>query len=463
MRNPATLLFLTPIILAASCILVVRFGLGFQFPIPWPDETGFISQAFNLATTGSLFDAGMNPDRDVMWMPPGYMVVLAGVFRVLGYSFSLVRWLSAACVLASLLIAAFIATRLVDGWRRAAAGWVLGVAFASPSVLIDGNIGRMEALFCALMLLALAAGLAGRIYVMCALILGAACVHFNAIYFIGGPLCYVLPVLRRRVWPGWGGWAALAFSGFCLAAYAAYVMENWHGFVQDMALQFRLKAYSGLNDVDHPLWILLCAGALLAGVIVRRRRLDGGTLAGLFGLEFVAMAHFGHEIWYDYGQPLGFALLALGWLAQRPMPDRKIDVIGGSLAALLTIGMGCRITPIMASLMPRPAMLRRDFVSANDIARVRQFIATLHPGQTVDFGWTGMENFFLADLARAGARWTIIRHSVTQTTPFRPSDWRVSCDSSEVPASLRHFDISFQRQGVDSGCTILPGLGNAGH
>jgi 4-amino-4-deoxy-L-arabinose transferase-like glycosyltransferase len=109
--------------------------LGFQFPPPWPDETGFIAAAFALARTGSFFDAGLNPDRVVMWMPPGYMVLLASVFRVFGYSFAAVRWVSTCSCLVSLGLAGGLACRLTRGWPRVLAGWAVAVAFLSPFTL----------------------------------------------------------------------------------------------------------------------------------------------------------------------------------------------------------------------------------------------------------------------------------------------------------------------------------------
>jgi hypothetical protein len=178
----------------------------------------------------------------------------------------------------------------------------------------------------------------------------------------------------------------------------------------------------------------------------------------LFGLTFLVMAHMGHEIWYDYGQPLGFALIALGLLADgAPAPGGlAAKRLAAALAVAFVLVMAWRITDALRPLLPRRAMLHRSIVAPAELARVRAFIATLPPGSTVDFGWTGMEPFFLDDLARAGARWTIIRHSVTQVLPFRSADWRVVCDSSEWPALLFRFDIDHPRRGIDSGCAIIP-------
>jgi hypothetical protein len=67
-----------------------------------------------------------------------------------------------------------------------------------------------------------------------------------------------------------------------------------------------------------------------------------------------------------------------------------------------------------------------------------------------------MELFFLSDLARAGAHWSLFNHSVTQLLPLRRPDWHVVCDSKDWPALLLQFDIDHPRHAVDSGCQIYP-------
>jgi hypothetical protein len=157
-----TLLCLAPLLAAACAIIFVRAALGFQFPVPWPDETGFVAPAFDFARTGSFFDPGMNPDRVVMWMPPGYMVALAALFRLFGYSYALARWFSAVSAIVALAITSWLAWNSTRGWPRVAAALAIGLAFTSPYLLIDSNLARMEMPFAALMLLALAAAISMR-------------------------------------------------------------------------------------------------------------------------------------------------------------------------------------------------------------------------------------------------------------------------------------------------------------
>jgi len=455
-------LCLAPLILAASAIFFVRAFLGFQFPVPWPDETGFVSPAFELAYTGSLFDPGMNPDRTVMWMPPGYMVVLAAAFRLFGYSFALARWVSAACCLAALGLASALALRYTAGWQRVAACWVVGLAFLSPYMLIDANIARMEMPLAALLLLALMAAWGGRLYVALALVIGASVIHFNAVYFLPPVLLAFAAALWRGRWrwPGTGGWIALIAACAAWLLYAAHIALNWRGFQDDIGFQFALKRFVSQNDPAHPLWPVL-AGAALAAATSWWRRLDGASLAALFGLSFLVMARNGHEIWYDYGQSLGFALIAVALLAAENTAGRNRRRIAmrnaaSVLAITLVCIMGLRMTDTMRALRPHRAMLSRGVVAPEQIAQVRGFIRTLPRGVTINFGWTGMENFFLTDMANAGAHWIIVRHSVTQTWPLRAADWRIVCDSSEWPPMLFAFDIDHPRHGVDSGCVIIP-------
>jgi hypothetical protein len=241
--------------------------------------------------------------------------------------------------------------------------------------------------------------------------------------------------------------------------YGVLVLRHWDGFVADIRFQLAVKRVFGLDDPAHPAWPVVAAAGLAVVALLRREAWDGAAPAAMFGLAFLVMAHEGHEIWYDYGQPLGFALIAIALLVPPATRWRSRVALGAAAAAGgLAVVMGARITPTMAPLLPTIAMLHRGVVASAEIEKVRRFIGTLPPGPpgaTVNFGFSGMELFFLPDLARVGARWTMLPHSVTQIWPLRPYDWRVRCDSTEVPDYLRHFDIDYPRPGHDSGCEII--------
>jgi hypothetical protein len=351
-----------------------------------------------------------------------------------------------------------MAWRATTGWRRAAAGWVTAAAFLSPFMLVSANIARMEMAFAGLVLAAMACFIRARPYPAMALLVLAALVHFNAIYFVPAMALLVLPAAWRHElsWPNRADTVALAAAGLAAAAYAIHVAHNWPGFQADMAFQFALKRYLVAADAGHVSLVLMIAAAL-AGVAAWRLRLTGWAALPVFGAGFVLMARQGHELWYDYGYGLGFALIAIGLLAEAPRIGPAWRA--GSLAAALA---ACAMIPVLSigiddglhDLLPRRAMLGHDVVPQSHIDRVRRFVLTLPPGATVNFGWSGIELFFLSQLAQVGAHWTILRHSVTQPFPLRPADWRVVCDSAQWPRTLFRFDIDFPRHGVDAPCVI---------
>jgi hypothetical protein len=449
-------LFWAPLACGAVAILMVRGLLGFQFPVPWPDETGFVAPAFDFARSGSFFDPGLNPDRVVMWMPPGYMMLLAVVFRIFGYGYALARWVSAVACLMGLGLAGWLSWQLTAGWRRVVAGFAVAASFAAPAMLVDANVARMEMPFAALMLLALAASVASRQYLALAIVAAAAVIHFNAAYFLGPALLsFALPARGRRLPPLHAfDSAALALAVLILTLYGIYVARHWVGFRDDMAFQFSFERYLFQHDPAHAAWPALAGGTL--AVVAIARGLAAARLTALWGLAFLIMAYNGHELWYDYGQPLGFALIAVAFLAT-PEGAGLFWISSTVVALILVPVMAARITPNLRALLPGRAMFSRSVVAPAEIGRVREFLATLKPGTTVDFGWTGMELFFLQDLARVGAHWTIVRHSVTQVWPLRSADWRVVCDSSEWPKMMLRFDIGHPRQGIDASCQIFPG------
>ncbi len=463
-RPTGLLPFLCPILLASLAILMTRAVLGFQFPVPWPDETSFITPAFNLTNAGTMFVSGLNPDRVVMWMPPGYMVFLAGIFSIFGYSFALVRWVSTLLVLGALVLLSRLAWRTTHGMRRWLAGAAIGVAFASPYMLASSNIGRMEALLCLMAIAALSAALSGRLYVAASLIAAAGVVHFNAIYFVPAMLAVFADRLWRRTlpWPDPRDWLAMAAASACIGAYALYALAHWPGLQADMHMQFAAKAFYARLDTDHPTWLFLLASALAVLRLALVRRIDGSMTLALFGVGFVAVSHFGHEIWYDFALPLGFCLLALAWLQEASSFSRAgWTRYAAAFSLLLTLASAFTLTPQMAHLRPHISMLTRSLISSGEMARVHWFAATLPAGATVDFGFSGMENFFLADLAQSGATWNMLNHSVTEPQPWRKSDWSVLCNSRDLPPEILHYRAAEDAVPADTGCRVTHNLPDA--
>src|SRR5689334_2756763 len=71
---------------ALAAYLVRRHLVGLRFPVPWPDEGSFLWQALAFRDRGSLFAPEVNPEREALWMPPGFLVLEGLLFKVLPFS-----------------------------------------------------------------------------------------------------------------------------------------------------------------------------------------------------------------------------------------------------------------------------------------------------------------------------------------------------------------------------------------
>lgn len=448
--------------LVGAVVLFIRTGLCFEFPIPWNDETAFIAQAFEFSRTGSFYVYGLNSERVVMWMPPGYMLLLSGVYKVFGYSFDISRWVSTLLYLGSFGVGLAIVRATLAGWRQMFALVLMLVAFLSPYSLAISNIARMEGLYTLIFLLSLLAALRGKYALGLALVLLGATVHYNAVYFL---LPYAVLVLwkilyRETLSIGPGELLALVIAALALAGYGLFVIKHIDGFWQDMRFQFDYKLGSPVMGGREG-WTLLGLLLLIPCLqLIVHRRLGVEALLSLYGVAFIAMALNGHNMWYSFAYTFGFWLLLLGVLTSLSVRSGKAFRIAAVLVLSgLTYQLGYyawRETPQFAPLTANVGMFSRDFLPAQEIQRVRDFIAGLPADATVSFGYSGVEPYFFEDFVVANARWSISGHSVTQVFPARNLDYRVLCDSAMFPAYLSAYDWDgYPRKSQDTGCQII--------
>lgn len=452
-------------LLVLVAVLIVRLGMGFEFPVPWNDETAFISQAFEFSQGHGLYVYGLNTERVVMWMPPGYMLLLAGAYKLFGYSFEISRWVSSLLYLGAFGVALVMLRGLSLATWRSGIGLLLTVlAFLSPYSLVISNIARMEALYLLLFLCSLCAMLRGQPMLGLALVLASAVVHFNAVYML---LPYAIfigwKILRREsLLIGPYELLALVLAAVVLASYGLFVSRNLDGFVQDMKFQFDYKlGQSVMGGVAG--WLKVGAITVLAlGQLVARRRFAEDVILSLYAAGFMALALNGHSMWYSFAFVFSIWLVLLGLLLDSEKWQEYSIVHSGVLVlgAVLLLPLAkysLAKTPEMAPIWPRVELLRKSFLGWDEISKVRNFIEQLPPGKRVSFGYTGIEPFFLADLASVHALWSVPMHSVVQVFPARENDFRVFCDSSLYPKYVFIFDWEVKaRAGKDSGCEIIP-------
>lgn len=449
------------IIFLSAIVAVLHTLYAFKFPPPWNDETAFIAQAFELSRTGSLFVWGLNPDRVVAWMPPGYMLVLAAAFKLFGYSFTLARATSGLFYVATFAILAILMRQNLTGNRRLAALAMSLLVFLAPMSIVIANIARMEALFALLMFFALLASIKSRPILGAAIVLATATVHFNAIYFLLPVATFFLWNVARQtaitVYPT--EIVALGLAATALALYVMHISPNAIGFVEDMRYQFGYKIFFSSMAGIRPkiVTLLLCALPILQ--LATEKKFSSGVFISLFGISFVAMALNGFNMWYEYGQSFGYFLIALGLFISLNEAGSKIRytlLLTATLAPLAGLGLhAARISPQFVPMIAALQAPDRAFLPDGEFQRIRNFIASREAGTIISFGYTGIEPFFFDDIADANVRWSILGHSVTQPKPARIIDARIHCDSSFLPAYLSTFDLGgYAIQGHDTGCIV---------
>lgn len=446
-----------------GAVISLRMLRGFEFPIPWNDETAFTSQAFEFSRTGSFYVYGLNSERIVMWMPPGFMLLLAGVYKIFGYSFELSRWVSSILYLCTISVSIYILRMCLHGWRRYIGLAAMLIAFLSPYSMAMSNVARMESFYVFLFMLSLLASLREKHILGLSLILLSATIHFNAAYFLLPYIIFICwKIIRREpliISPS----ELLAFmvSTVVLLCYGLFVVKNIHGFWQDMQFQFAYKLGSPVMGGKHGwqiLLALLCIPFVQLGI--NRWRFGNESLLSLYGIAFIAMTLNGHNMWYYFAFNFGFWLIILGVLASSTNPTNKtIQFACFSAAIMISFQLTTyfnRSTKEFNPLKPAITTLSKKFLPNEEIEKVRAFIRTLPQGSTVSFGYTGIEQFFYADLANAKVSWSAPAHSVTQALPARQVDYRVFCDSEMFPKYLSMYDWDgYPRKSQASGCEII--------
>ena len=98
-----------PILGISIFFIIISLILGEHIPFIWPDEVLFFNPSIELSNHGILRTtvlSGLIPDMEnhTLWMPPTYMVLLAGVFKIFPQELFVARMFSSLISLISILI-----------------------------------------------------------------------------------------------------------------------------------------------------------------------------------------------------------------------------------------------------------------------------------------------------------------------------------------------------------------------
>lgn len=309
--------------LAVSVWLHVR--ADFTFPLPWDDEISFLMPALNLVERGTLSAPELNPAREVFWMPPGYAVLCAALFKITGFSVEAARWFSWVSVAGIYL--------LLAGWlREFPMRWlmltVLTLFFVSSPFVVAGNIARMDALALLFVVSAIVLLARGRVWSAAPLLAFSVLVHPLAAYFAIAALVIVLAYRGELCWrPARVELVLMLLAVVALGLYAIHIVRHWADFASDMAMQLDRKAARRplywLTQWPVPAYLALI---VLAGALAFvRRKILMPPLA--LAASCLVLHVTGREMWYGIYKSAGWFLFgaSLLWLLHDLLPHRTLQ------------------------------------------------------------------------------------------------------------------------------------------
>ncbi len=286
-------------ILAVVVMVYVHSLAGYTLPAPWPDEAHFLWQSTAFAEHGTLFAPELNPDREILWQPPGYFVLTGAAFEIFGSSLSVARFSSLIFLLCGFAIFWLILRRFDLPWPV----YLLSALFWTGSNFAAcGNVARMEAPLIAFGLLGIYLLLRHRPVSGMAILSVTPLIHPNGIFFIAGGI--LLLILNRDALTGtrlasdrFGILACVLALGFWLW-YAVYVAGHWNSFVHDMQFQFARKGQrswvSELYSQDSVRFIVYLLPGLIWSSLGKKQFRSLLAVALCLWLLWVA----GGEMWY---------------------------------------------------------------------------------------------------------------------------------------------------------------------
>ena len=372
---------------------------GLSLPFPCGDEVVFYYPAQALANHGTLASIHLLPGRELFWMPPGYMAVLAVWIKTIGEGLVGARWLSFG----------FAALALVGFWRfwlrmrlPPEGLWLLGVAYVSRHWVVMGNMARMEGLLLCLLLLTLTALWEGKTLAAAGLALLALTVHPNAIYFVAG-----MPALAalspRRTYGGCLNLSVAALGGLAVAVYGIHVLQNLSHFVYDWRWQFSTRSTEGVRILlFRPDQAVFFAGLCGLGYWAWRGRRRHIGFVLVLAVLFWMMRVLGQGWSYGMFNVLALTLVlgcglawarerAWPWLARAFSPQATVERYAPHAAAIalaLALGVaGIYTLPFfrpadyhwMGMPMQRPG---KPYLTSDDVSQIRQRLyQALPPGK----------------------------------------------------------------------------------
>lgn len=310
-RRWRDVLYAGALVAFAIAFLVTEHVHDLTFPIPWPDEGSFLWPALAFRDHFSLYAPEVNPEREIFWMPPGFMVMEGIIFKVWDFSLIRARLLSALFLVAAM---ACLAVQIRPSRARLGGALLIIVAMLSPIFQLVGNTARMESLvllFATSGFLLLDRGKSAGLGVLAV----APLFHPNGVFACVGGLAYWLVAFRGRRRLSRADVATFAVVLLLWLLYALHLQRHWPAFVEDMRTQMQWKqAEAALNGtawsrLAHPFRIAAFVSWLATLVAALWLRVRVGALLSLALPLFVGS---GIAVGWLYEVYAGLGVLLMG-------------------------------------------------------------------------------------------------------------------------------------------------------
>jgi hypothetical protein len=317
------ILYFLVMLVFISITVWVHLAAGFTFPVPWPDEAVFVQQAISFQQHNSLFSPNLSDSRHILWMPPGYIVLLGMLFKICGSSLFVARFFSLALTIASFVLLVWL---LREHPARLHFLFLTGLFFLNRFFVVTANIARMEPL--------LILGIVGAIVLFynrksgtaLTVLLALPLIHPNGFYFLCAGIAFVLVqrlYLKEEVRYSSSDKWILALVLVLIAGYVAYAALHWSDFLRDMSFQFARKNKRNLIAPFRTYGSLAFVCVSMIAVIAALARKEGKLiLFSLFACAFWFVNKIGQEMWYQVFDVIAFLLLTIV-LIQLLNPARK--------------------------------------------------------------------------------------------------------------------------------------------
>jgi hypothetical protein len=424
--------------------LIVFFCLFFDngFPIPWVDESYFLHQALSFAHKNTLVTSSLILDRPVMWMPPGYVVFMGLVYKLIDFSLQSARIVSLAFYCFTVVLFAY-AMRMHS---RNLVILFATVIFLNPSSLAVANVARMDSMVLALALGVLVALISDRCVIAVALAVFASLVHPNGVYlFLPIGMAIVL-TFRLGLTPRFMQWQQIHLIDrilLCVAIlllffYVVYISKYFEFFQMDMVFQFnrklsRIPFYRDLRAVAA-----LGLGVVIVLWFLSRKKNIHVMIATMATVLILIFAN-GQEMWYQIFRNVGIGMLALLAIDEVPATNwRRIFI-------LLLIVCYLALTGVSFAGMT-PLFRHDDYLGQSFKERLQAYLIDVrklnNKNMTIAFNGTGADMLLYNQLTALNI--DFVRRMPAEMTAPRTVDICIHIERAEDPVWLREnsfFDL----------------------